>query len=214
MATPWNVDPPGFERVLETNVRELIVAIAGSAPQRFAPSVAMAQDWHRALYRGVPLPVAYYAGEVRDTDQRFPELIGYEVAVGAQPGVPSALVPAELARFEVAARTAVANLDEAIAVGASLDPTQLTAVLLLCSIAHGEWARMHPSANGNGRIARVWANWIALRYGLPAFVRLKPRPAQLLYAGAAASSMRGDHGPMVVVLHAMLREHLGARPRP
>jgi Fic family protein len=192
----------------------LIVALAGSAARRLSPSVAMAQDWHRALYRGIPLSVAYYAGEVRDTNQRFPELIGYEVAVGSQPGVRSALVPAELARFEAAAQTAVANLDDAIAVGASMDQTQLTAVLLLCAIAHGEWARIHPFVNGNGRTARVWANWIAIRFGLPAFVRLKPRPAQLLYAGAAASSMRGDHGPMVVVMHAMLREHLGTRPGP
>jgi hypothetical protein len=47
----------------------------------------MAQQWHRDLYQGIDLPVAYYAGEIRDTDQRFPELFGYEVQVGVLPDI-------------------------------------------------------------------------------------------------------------------------------
>jgi hypothetical protein len=49
----------------------------------------MAQDWHRQIYKGVRLPVPYYAGEVRDSDSNFPELYGYEVGVGPQQGVES-----------------------------------------------------------------------------------------------------------------------------
>ena len=57
-----------------------------------------------------------------------------------------------------------------------LTPDQLDAVLDLCAWAHAEWVRIHPFANGNGRAARLWANFIAVRYGLPPFVRLRPRP--------------------------------------
>jgi Fic/DOC family len=106
--------------------------------------------------------------------------------------------------------TALASLDAAVPVGAAVGQAELMAVLRLMALVHGEWVRIHPFANGNGRTARVWANWTALRYGLPAFVRLKPRPAHLLYAGAAAASMRGDHDPMIVALHSMLRDYLMA----
>jgi hypothetical protein len=57
-------------------------------------------------------------------------------------------------------------------------------------------------------VRRLGANWVAARYGLPLFVRLRRRPAALLYAGAAALSVRGNHTPMVGVFHALLREHL------
>jgi Uncharacterized conserved protein len=215
LVTPWNDDPPGSERVIEANASALILDIVRAAPSRIVPSVAMAQAWHRALYRGVPLPVPYYAGEVRDSDPRFPELIGYEVQVGSLPGVPASLVPGELVRFETSLRLAVANLDGGVPVGTPLGSTELMAVLRLIALVHGEWVRIHPFANGNGRTARVWANWIATRYGLEAFVQLKSRPAQLLYAGASAASMRGDHSAMVVALHSMLRDHLLAHtPNP
>jgi fido (protein-threonine AMPylation protein) len=213
LATPWNADPPGYELVLEANASALILEIILAAPSRLTPSVSMAQAWHRALYRTVPLPVPYYAGEVRDSDSQFPELFGYEVAVGALPGVSSRLVPGELTRFQTSVGTAVGNLDAGIPVGGPLGSAELMAVLRLIALVHGEWVRIHPFANGNGRTARVWANWVATRYGLEAFVQLKPRPAHLLYAGAAASLMRGDHSPMVVALHSMLRDYLSTPAR-
>ena len=42
--------------------------------------------------------------------------------------------------------------------------------------AHAEWVRIHPFANGNGRTARLWANYLLVRYGLIPVVRLRPRP--------------------------------------
>jgi hypothetical protein len=36
--------------------------------------------------------------------------------------------------------------------------------------AHTRWVEIHPFVNGNGRTARMWANWILVRYGVPAFV--------------------------------------------
>jgi Fic family protein len=68
--------------------------------------------------------------------------------------------------------------------------------------------RIHPFANGNGRTAREWANWAAMRYGLPPFVRLRPRPKGLAYAAAAHASMRGDHAPAIGVFRQQLADLL------
>jgi Fic family protein len=86
-------------------------------------------------------------------------------------------------------------------------------VLTFMSWAHGEWARIHPFANGNGRIARIWANWIALRYGMPPFARLRPRPAGVAYANAAAASMAGNHEAMIPIFRQMLEETLDTLDR-
>jgi hypothetical protein len=170
----------------------------------------MAQDWHRAAYDGVRLPVPYYAGELRDSDPSFPELIGYEVQIGTAFGAMSADVPTELIGFEAGMRAIIAGLDGAIPVGGRPgDPSELFAVLEAAAIAHGEWVRIHPLANGNGRIARIWANWVSVRYGLPFFLQLKPRPAHMLYAGAAAASMRGQHRPMAIAFKAILDQLVG-----
>ena len=44
--------------------------------------------------------MAYHAGEVRDSDLTFPELIGYEVVIGTVRAADSADVPAALVSFE------------------------------------------------------------------------------------------------------------------
>jgi len=183
------------------------------AARRDAPTVATAQDWHRKIYAGITLPVPYYAGEVRDSDARFPELEGYEVTVGPFHGVPSRLVPDELANFESNAQLATSRLDSALAIGEK--PTSgrdLHAVLTLCALVHGEWIRIHPFANGNGRTARVWANWVALRYGLPPFIAVKPRPDGNAYPVAAVAGMRGEPQVAVAAFEQMLQAHLRSLP--
>lgn len=211
MPTEWE-EPPGSRPLIEANVQRVLTEIANVAAERRPPTVAQARQWHRKLYNGVPRPFDYYAGEVRDGDRRFPELIGYEVHVAGNPGAPSVIVPAELDRFELGAQRACALLDDELAPGADpwvLTPHRLHGVLTLCAMLHGEWVRIHPFANGNGRTARLWANWAALRYELPPFVTIKPRPGQP-YAAAAMASMRGDHQMMVAVFDQMLRACLSA----
>jgi fido (protein-threonine AMPylation protein) len=209
MPIAWNEDPPGAEQQILENAAALLREIAADADRRSPPSVAMAQDWHRRLYREIALPVAYYAGEPRDSDPECPELRGYEVAVGTARGTPSELVPAALSGFEASAERAVAGLDEAIpAQGRPADGRELHGVLSLCAVLHGEWVRIHPFANGNGRTARLWANWAALRYGLPPFVTIKPRPGDP-YGTAAMASMTGNHATAVAAFDQMLREQIG-----
>lgn len=209
MPTAWE-EPPGWEERIEANVRRVLREIAQTSGRR-PPTVEQAQRWHRSLYEGIPRPFDYYAGEVRDSDPRFPELIDYEVEVGGELGVPCALVPAALKAFQTRAQAASARLDREIPSGVDpslLTPVQLHGVLTFCAVLHGEWVRIHPFANGNGRTARLWANWAALRYGLPPFVTIKPRPGQP-YGAAAMASMQGDHRVTLAVFHEMLRAYLG-----
>ncbi len=211
MPIPWDDDAPGSLATIGTNVRALGQDLLAQARGRANPSLALAQEWHRSIYRGVPLPVPYYAGEFRNSDPRFPHLIGYNVKVGSRSAVGSSNVPAQLAAFEQAVRTVSARLDGAIAPGSPpASGPELAAVIEFAALAHGEWVRIHPFANGNGRTARCWANFVALRYGLPAFVTIKPRPADLMYAQAAHSSMAGDHALTVRLFAGMLQ--LAVRP--
>lgn len=209
MPVPWNDDPAGSEPQIVANARALLRSLSQEADQRTAPTISSVQDWHQRIYDGITLPVPYYAGEVRDRDPNYPELDGYEVAVGPFRGVPSQLVSGELASFESNARQAVTGLDSALPVGQT--PTRgsdLYGVLTLSAVLHGEWLRIHPSANGNGRTARIWANWAALRYGLPPFVSIKPRPAGNPYALAAVAGMQGQHQVAVAAFDQMLRQTL------
>lgn len=212
MPIPWFEDPPEDLPRIRANLRGLLAEIARAAPQRRRPTVAMAQEWHRRVYEGVTLPVKYYAGEIRDSDPDYPELIDYEVLVGSYPGVAAKHVPAALEPFQRDLQRQVADLDQQVPVAESGKPwpgdrLALDAFLDLCSFTHGEWVRIHPFANGNGRIARLWVNWCALRYGLPPFLRLKPRPEAEEYGNAAGLSMRGDHEPMKAFLLDLLLEH-------
>jgi fido (protein-threonine AMPylation protein) len=203
---PWDDDPPGAGPKIVANAREVLQTISQEAEQRVAPTVAAAQEWHRRLYERIELPVPYYAGEIRDADPRYPELDGYEVRVGPFQGVASRLVPQELSSFEASAQEAVARLDAALPVGQAPATSQdLYAVLTLCALLHGEWVRIHPFANGNGRTARLWANWAALRYALPPFVTIKPRPPGDPYALVAVAGMQGQHQVALAAFEQMLR---------
>lgn len=213
MPVPWNDDPPASAPRIAHNIAGLIRDLAAAAGQREKPTLDMAMEWHRRVYEGVTLPVDYYAGNVRNSDPAFPELIGYEVTLGTRPGVASADVPAALEHFVATAQATVATVDGLVAAGSTPQSfDDLHAVLNLCAGLHGEWVRIHPFANGNGRTARLWANWAALRYGLPPFVRLRPRPEGLGYALASYASMARDHSVMVGVLLQMLDDRLRHLP--
>lgn len=205
MPIAWDADPPSDFPLIARNAAAVARTIRGQAAARVAPTLTLAADWHRSIYRGVALPVPYYAGEIRDSDPSFPELIGYDVVVGGFPGVSHIDVPAALATFEAAVQTLCGRFDAQIPAGtkppASAD---LAAVIRFAAFAHGEWVRIHPFANGNGRVARCWANLVALRYGLPAIAAIKPRPAALIYGQAARASMLGNHGPTEAFFAALL----------
>jgi Fic family protein len=99
--------------------------------------------------------------------------------------------------------SAVTRLDALIPVGTEPDADKLSAVIDLCAWAHSVWVRIHPFLNGNGRTARLWANSLGMRYGLPPFVSLRPRPNSG-YEAAAESAMHGKWQPTSTVFRRML----------
>ena len=101
----------------------------------------------------------------------------------------------------------MAALDARYPRAEALDTDGLAAVIDLCAWAHAEWVRIHPFANGNGRTARIWANALLMRYGLPPAIRLRPRPDGG-YGDAGAAAMNGDWRATVAVFSRMLAESL------
>jgi len=191
------------------NINALWPGVVADAANRSMPSVAKALEWHRAIYAGVRVPHVEYIGNVRDSDPRFPCLIDYELAVGTAQGMPARDVPAALDAFVAATTVVIGAIDAAVpSGGVPTSPPTIAAIVRLCAYSHGEWVRIHPFANGNGRTARLWANWIAVRYALPPFVRVKPRPDAVFFAGAAEMSMRGDHRATEALFISMLDEAL------
>lgn len=170
------------------------------------------------------MPVSAYVGSFRG-DPVDPALVGYEVGVEPRRadgypdgvGVWSDQVQDQIDTFFAALHQTLEELDNRFAPGVRLiADDDLREVVGLAAIVHGEWIRIHPFVNGNGRAARVWTAFIAFRYGLPAFVKLKPRPDGVLYARAAAKSMgrppdfAGDHDETFSVFARWLRMHIGA----
>lgn len=136
-----------------------------------------------------------------------PGLENVQVRVGAHYGVDAAGVAGALAEFETKLRVLVAELDAILPSGNEPNADQLAAIVDLCAWVHAEWVRIHPFANGNGRTARLWANSIAMRYGLPPFIRLRPRPNSG-YAEAGAKAMQGDWEPTAIVFRGLLDSFL------
>ncbi len=197
--TDWDADG---ER-LRSNLGQVMEATREHALARRAPSLELSRNWHGAMMNGLtPRPPAEptwfgcFRGEEGQED------IG--IRVGSYTGTHPALVSRDLEQFEIRLGELVTFLDEQLPSGEGLDSATVEMVLQLMSWTHNEWVRIHPFANGNGRIARIWANWVAMRYGLPPFVHLRPRPAGHLYADAASAAMTGDQASMVPVFRQML----------
>lgn len=195
----WDADSPE----LRTNLAGVLREIARASLCREAPTVESARRWQTALLHNLKAPDPRYVGAFRGE----PGLEDLQVKVGGHFGVGGKEVAAALADFEKKLQAIVAELDAQLPAGAEPDADQLAAILDLCAWAHAKWVRIHPFANGNGRTARLWANSIAMRYGLPPFVRLRPRPDSG-YAEAGTKAMQGDWIPTAIVFRRLLEDFL------
>jgi hypothetical protein len=195
----WDADSPQLRQNLINVLRDA----RDGALRRDQPTVEDARRWQRDSMAGLDVPDEKYRGRFRGE----PGLETTRVWIGDRDGLAPANVFAALATFERTLQRAVAVLDARHPPGHELDVDGLAAVIDLCAWAHAEWVRIHPFANGNGRTARVWANALLMRYGLPPFVRLRPRPDGG-YGLAGAAAMDGDWRPTAAVFRRMLDEAL------
>lgn len=198
----WDADSPRLRR----NLVRLLTDIRDQARARHVPSLADAQSWHRAMMEGLAPPDPALVGRFRGSDP----LADIEVVVGSYPGVAASRVAAETAGFASTLAKILKHLDSHLPPDATPTPDQLSAIIEACAWAHAEWVRIHPFANGNGRTARLWANAIAMRYGLPPFVRLRPRPDSG-YEAASGEAMLGHHQATVLAFRRLLAAFLAGR---
>ncbi|GAB5559985.1 MAG: hypothetical protein SynsKO_16320 [Synoicihabitans sp.] len=195
----WDADSPRLRK----NLTKLLSEIRNQARSRQRPGLSDAQNWHRKMMAGLTPPEPTMVGRFRGADP----LAELEVLVGSYPGVASAEVAAATTDFEATLTRILNHLDTHIPSGSVPNSDQLSAVIEACAWAHAEWVRIHPFANGNGRTARLWANAIAMRYGLPPFIRLRPRP-NFGYEAASGAAMRGQSQPTVLAFRRMLTAFL------
>lgn len=195
----WDENSPELKR----NLNRILAELVQTAPQRQRPTVEIARSWQKSFMKSLKPSHAKYVGAFRGE----PGLERTGARIGSYRGAHPANVAEELRRFEEVLQAAVARLDKDLPVGEELDVDETAQVISLCAWAHAEWVRIHPFANGNGRTARLWANFFAMRYGLPPFVRLRPRPDQG-YAEAGVYAMRGRWKPTAVVFGRLLKRFL------
>ncbi len=195
----WDEDSPRLRRNLTKAMGEIVRASNRREPAR----LEAARHWQILVMRGLNVPDSRVVGAFRGE----PGLEYVQVRVGANYGVEASRVAKELNRFKKKLDRLVAELDASLPIGEEPDADQLAAIVDLCAWVHAEWVRIHPFVNGNGRIARLWANSLALRYGLPPFIRLRPRPNSG-YGDAGAAAMRGDWRTTVIVFRRLLDDFL------
>jgi hypothetical protein len=195
----WDEDSPQPRENLAGILTEIIRD--KDLPER--PSRETARRWQSLLMKGLDSPDPHYVGAYRGE----PGLERTGVRVGTNYGVTPSEVSEALKQFEAKLQELVEELDGLLPVGQDPNADQLAAIVDLCAWAHTEWIRIHPFANGNGGTARLWANWLALRYGLPPFIRLRPRPDRG-YGDAGAKAMQGDWQPTASVFHQLLDDFL------
>jgi len=194
----WDADSPG----LREKLTKLLQSAEEEARLRIQPTVEAARRWQAEMMRdlrAVPEYIGTFRGE--------PGLEEVQVRVGTQYGVAAGEVSKALRDFEHRLQSAVAYLDELIPSGTEPNGDQIGAIIEICAWTHAEWVRIHPFANGNGRTARLWANSLAMRYGLPPFVQLRPRPNGN-YGTVSQKAMLGDWEPTETLFAELLSDFL------
>jgi hypothetical protein len=212
MPFPWDEDNPQVRNRIMDNLAKLLPDVVASGRRRDEPTVDLVRDWHRRMLDGVPLAEPEAAGGFRGSGPQGGRLRTYRVTVDQVEAVRPGRVRSEMSFFGRRMAEELAALDPLIPAKA-LPERREYQVIALCAWAHGEFIRIHPFADGNGRMARAVILWLETRYGLPVFVDLRPRPSGSTgYEGASRASMPGRHQLMEIALTNMLARHRAQNP--
>jgi fido (protein-threonine AMPylation protein) len=174
------------------------------------PSEELVKAWHKEMFDGVA-PCNDYVGQFRDQERTSYCLQDYEVMVGGVSGTHSSRVLLEVDDYFKEFNAKLNQLESSFPKDDKNPPvlSEVSKVVELTAWAHGEWVRIHPFANGNGRTARLLANYVLVHFGFgPAFT-LKPRPDQPYGTAARASMQFGYHKPMEEVIWRLLAKSYG-----
>jgi hypothetical protein len=199
----WNDDSDCPE--LGSNLRAVTLEVFEHAEAGRLPNRDLPREWHRRMLEGIDVPSDVYRGGYRG--ESHPHLHDYGVQVDGIQAVAPSKVASELRQLFTWLRNALPRLDvEHRKITARCDDWEdrqkrldIEAIRLAAHL-HGEWIRIHPFVNGNGRTARLWVLWVTSRYGLPPLLVIRPRPGAPYGAVSRASLAAGDHAPMEVLL--------------
>ena len=197
----WDADSPQ----LHANLRRVEQQVREDATRPLLElGAALALHWQTQMMRDLHTEKPEFVGCFRGSS----DATNRNAVVGSRRGSPFARVKHELDAFDLALQERVSLLDEALdESGGKLDAEFLESVIQVCTWAHGEWVRIHPFGNGNGRTARMWANLVAQRYGFPAFIFTRPRPGDG-YGAIGAAAMDGNWRAAVPLFRTLMAEAL------
>lgn len=198
----------GQRRLIQQRLQSVLEGIIEGERRQF-PTAELVCSWHKSIF-GRLVPVPYYGGGFRNDNPKEPCLQDYEVVVGPTDGAPSKEVLPRVETFFKEFQSKVRKLDQGTQQGSHFGASEIDELASLAAWAHGEWVRIHPFANGNGRTARLLANYVFIRYdfGPVPILRLRPRPDQPYGRAAALSMASGNHVLMKGLLLDLLEEAL------
>ena len=159
------------------------------------PENADIMSWHKQIFMGIA-PLEIYAGNYRQDTPKEP-CLAVNVSVGNVPGASYTIVPTVMVNFFNDLGREMKSLE--------LQWTEISAVeklrrvSSLVAVAVGEFIRIHPFVNGNGRMSRTLWNVLLHRMGFPAEVSVINRPDPP-YNNLMKQAMQGNYAPLVVYL--------------
>lgn len=214
----WDEDSAQLRR----NLRAVESMALVHARERLPITLDALLAWHARMMEGLDIPRASIPARPDGTRPSAKDFFGRlrgssgleHVDVEVRPGGPACAPPWEVAdacrEFMTNLQQECKELDARIARGsAPHDLDDLQDVIEVVAWAHNEWIRIHPFGNGNGRTARLLANTLLVRYGLPRLFELRPRPADG-YAMAADRGMNDDDEPLERLIRWWLLQRWGA----
>lgn len=139
-------DQERLSRALLSLTRE----VAAAPPEEL--SGALLQAWHRRLSADLDV---MEPGRYRVSDITFGSFFGARAAD----------IQGEMARWLSGSQATLSDLTAAWATGGLTEPGA-QGVLRHATWMHAELLRLHPFADGNGRLARLVQAWVCFRFGL------------------------------------------------
>lgn len=188
---------------LRANLARVLDRVRKGAGRHDPITLPAIRQWHAEAMAGLAVPSPESVGHFRGE----PGLETCWVGVAPNTGTRPERVRIELGNFMRRLARVTKRLDSLCPVADSLNSDGLVAVIELAAWAHSEWVRIHPFRNGNGRTARILANAVLMRYGLPPVLRLRPRPGAS-YGQPGAEGMAGNQAPMQRLLRNLLDDVL------
>ena len=159
------------------------------------PNESIVRDFHRQLFRST-VPLAYYAGNFRQQDFRRP-CLAQNVRVGSVLGKPFQEVLSSIDSLFAQITVALRSFEKSWNDLSVSDRAARFATLV--GIAVGEFIRIHPFLNGNGRTSRFIWEGLFYRLGLPPQYAVIRRPGAP-YDQVMGQAMLGNFGPIIAVV--------------